>query len=169
MKQGTLYTIKELAEHVEVDWKTLLNWKYHYLFHLPASHEGNQLKYPAQSIVIFQFIKEAKEYGLNDDVIELWIDKYSNKSNLENIDFTTSLQNLIQELRNEWSSLHNQWKQERKHQQDSLLSMMENITWGELKLLQKKCPEILTLEENPEIRTTLKGPVSSFFERIIYH
>jgi DNA-binding transcriptional MerR regulator len=169
MTQNKLYSIKEMAEQLEMDWETLLNWKYQYLFHLPAHHQEKQLKYPAETTALFQFIKEAKASGLHDDVIQLWVDKQVETFHSDRLELSSALYGLITDLQTELTMLHSQWEQKCRQQQRQFLTLMENITWEELKLLQEKCPDLFTLEEDEPVKQVRKGRFGNFFERVSYN
>ncbi|MBP1932709.1 hypothetical protein [Ammoniphilus resinae] len=164
MNEVGLYSIKEISNELNVDWQTLLRWKYQFDFYIPTYRQENQLKYTTQAAKIFAVIHLAKQLQLKDEVINIILDKhfYSDTTIME------SLQLTIQELTEEMQELRKQLEEKQRNHRQEIIRSFQGLTWKELCELKRKCPEDLLLEDvhgsniNREI-----SPVKNWFQLCI--
>jgi|GEM_PF-6055946 len=143
MNEVGFYSIKEIAQELNVDWQTLLRWKYQFDFYIPTYRQENQLKYTAQAAKLFAVIHHAKQLQLKDEVINIILDKhfYSDTTIME------SLQLTIQELFEEAQGLRQQLEQHQFNCRQDALNSLQGLSWDELRQLKELCPEDLILED----------------------
>jgi DNA-binding transcriptional MerR regulator len=145
-----LYSIKEIAEQLNIDWHTLLQWKYQYAFSLPIVRQENQLKYYSQAKELFRFIRDAKASGWEYEEIKTVIEEKYQLIGETSEHLVQTMESTIRGMRAEVEELKISFDQTVKKRTETLIHMLKTVSWEELRELQARCPDLLTIEEDVE-------------------
>jgi DNA-binding transcriptional MerR regulator len=145
-----LYSIKEIAEQLNTDWQTLLQWKYQYAFSLPIIRQEKQLKYYSQAKELFRFIRDAKASGWEHEEIKTIIDEKYQNLNESSEYFVQTMESTMKMMQTEVEELKVSFDQTVKKRTETLINMLKTVSWEELRELQTRFPDLLMIEEDVE-------------------
>jgi DNA-binding transcriptional MerR regulator len=77
LSDENLYSLKEIAAQMNMNWQTLRSWKEQFYTHIPMIRQGRQTKYKSTAIQLFFKIREMKEAGQSDSQIHEKLENYS--------------------------------------------------------------------------------------------
>lgn len=59
------YSLKGIAKEMNTTWQSIRSWKEQFHQYVPMDVEGKQVRFKKEALAVFQFIKEAKDNGLD--------------------------------------------------------------------------------------------------------
>ncbi|RKD21770.1 hypothetical protein BEP19_14200 [Ammoniphilus oxalaticus] len=59
------YSLKDMAKELNTTWQSVRSWKDQFYQFVPMDIEGKQVRFKKDALVVFQFIQEARDNGLD--------------------------------------------------------------------------------------------------------
>ncbi|RXT05670.1 MerR family transcriptional regulator [Ammoniphilus sp. CFH 90114] len=143
MNTGQLYSLKEMAKEMDTTWQSIRSWKEQYYQFVPMETAGKQVWFKPEAVEVFQFIKEAKEKGLDHHAIRSELFQISGQADDEDAQETVEtdavpvdmvmvkreqleeMQETIQALQKEVNELKEKWAEVEIAKRDQTL--MDNL------------------------------------------
>lgn len=140
MNTGQLYSLKEMAKEMDTTWQSIRSWKEQFYQFVPMETVGKQVWFKPEAVEIFQFIKDAKEKGLDHHEIRSELFKITGQAEAgeeeadghQNMDMLMiepqrieEMQETIEALQREVNELKTKWSEVEVAKRDQAL--MDNL------------------------------------------
>lgn len=93
------YSLKDVAKELNTTWQSVRSWKDQFYQFVPMKIEGKQTKFKKEAIAVFQFIREARENGLDQHDIRKGLSEKFGQAYETTVEIGDQEQPPIKELR----------------------------------------------------------------------